>query len=82
MLRAYFEDLDSPVVILAQNCLAYYAGFETCIGYFGLTDATVAHQEMGERKGVRIGHEKMATQSYLRRRGVLFSFLLSWIIAH
>ena len=33
---------------------------------------------MGERKGVRIGHEKMATHTYLRQRGVLFSFLLAW----
>ena len=54
----------------SMNMIAYYANFATAINEYGLTDSFIAH--MPERDRGRIGHEKYAPVSYLRRRTVNF----------
>lgn len=53
----------------AIGLIGYYSRM-TLIDRLGLTDATVAHQEVKTRG--RPGHEKWATSKYLRERGVHF----------
>jgi hypothetical protein len=53
----------------AIGLIGYYSRM-TLIDRLGLTDATVAHQEIKTRG--RPGHEKWATSQYLRKRGVHF----------
>ncbi|MFO7564916.1 MAG: hypothetical protein R6X02_19885 [Enhygromyxa sp.] len=53
----------------AIGLLGYYSQM-TVIDRLGLTDATVAHQEI-EKRG-RPGHEKWAKAEYIRERGVHF----------
>jgi hypothetical protein len=53
----------------AIGLIGYYSRM-TLIDRLGLTDATVAHQEI-ETRG-RPGHEKWATSKYLKKRGVHF----------
>jgi hypothetical protein len=53
----------------AIGLIGYYSRM-TLIDRLGLTDATVAHQEIKKRG--RPGHEKWATSKYLRERGVHF----------
>lgn len=72
LLRSYFEDLDATVVLRGQACFGYFAGFRTCIENSGLTDSTIAHQQLEERG--RIGHEKSPTYEYLLQRGANFTF--------
>jgi hypothetical protein len=47
--------------------VGYYSRLRL-IDVYGLTDATVAHRELGER--LRPGHEKIASRGYLRKRDV------------
>lgn len=53
----------------AIGLIGYYSRM-TLIDRLGLTDATVAHQEIKTRG--RPGHEKWATSKYLKKRGVHF----------
>jgi hypothetical protein len=53
----------------AIGLIGYYSDM-TLIDRLGLTDATVAHQEIKNRG--RPGHEKWATSKYLSKRGVHF----------
>lgn len=71
-LRPYFDGLDVTVLLRGQACLAYYAGFRTCIEASGLTDVFIAHLPL-EKRG-RIGHEKIPPYHYLLERGVNFVF--------
>ena len=65
----FFAGLPVTVSITgAQNMIAYYANFRTCILEFGLTDNFIAHMPITHRG--RIGHEKMAPEEYLIKRGV------------
>jgi hypothetical protein len=71
----YYESLFAglPVIVAipgAQNMIAYYANFQTCINEYGLTDSYIAHLPITSRG--RIGHEKKAPDEYLKRRGVQF----------
>jgi hypothetical protein len=61
---------DRPILASGAIGLIGYYSRMTLIDRLGLTDATVAHQEI-ERRG-RPGHEKWATSQYLRKRGVHF----------
>ena len=54
----------------AQNMVAYYGNFPTCINEFGLTDSYIAHLPITAHG--RIGHEKKAPEEYLIKRGVQF----------
>ncbi len=60
------------VIFGAQARFAYYAGFDYCQEYFGLTDPYIAHTEIKERG--RIGHEKHATIEYLESKKIHFAF--------
>ena len=71
-LEPYFQGLDATVLLVGQACLGYYAGFETCIENFGLTDRFIAHLPLEKR--ARIGHEKEAPFPYLNQRGTDFVF--------
>ncbi|MDP4219052.1 MAG: hypothetical protein Q8916_01615 [Bacteroidota bacterium] len=69
----FFEGLPVTVAITgAQNMIAYYANFHTCINEYGLTDKFIAHMPITGRG--RIGHEKMAPEEYLIKRGVQLQF--------
>jgi hypothetical protein len=62
--RNYFDGKKVRVLIMgAQACLAYYAGFDYCIENFGLTDKYIAHLPLKERG--RPGHERNAPNDYL-----------------
>lgn len=62
--KNYFEGQNVRVLIMgAQACLAYYAGFDYCIENFGLTDSYIAHLPLKERG--RPGHERSAPDNYL-----------------
>ncbi len=71
-LRPYFEGLHATVLLKGRACVGYYAGFETCIENFGLTDKYIAHLPVEGRS--RPGHEKEAPHEYLVERGVDFAF--------
>ena len=69
--QQFFEGLPVKVAITgAQNMIAYYADFPTCINEYGLTDKYIAHLPITKRG--RIGHEKMAPEEYFVKRGVQF----------
>jgi hypothetical protein len=69
--QQFFEGLPVKVAITgAQNMIAYYADFPTCINEYGLTDKYIAHLPITKRG--RIGHEKMAPEDYFVKRGVQF----------
>lgn len=72
LLRPFFEGADATVVLRAQNNLAYYAKFRTCIEHAGLTDKYIAQLPLQKRG--RPGHEKGAPWDYLIARRVHFSF--------
>jgi hypothetical protein len=64
------KDVADPIIATgAIGLLGYYSNM-TLIDRLGLTDATVAHQEI-EKRG-RPGHEKWAQPDYIRERGVHF----------
>ncbi len=71
-LRPHLDGLDATALVKGRACLGYYAGFKTCIEYFGLTDEYIAHLPVDERS--RPGHEKEAPHKYLIERGVDFAF--------
>src|SRR5579883_389660 len=73
-LEPFFQGLSVTVAIPgAHNMSAYYANFATCINEYGLTDSEIAHSAIDTRG--RIGHEKHATEDYLRKRHVDFVIL-------
>ena len=74
-LKRCFEGLDVTVGFTGTRAmLMYYAECPVAIECAaGLTDEQIAHQEV-EQRG-RPGHEKHATDAYLRQRGVSFIFL-------
>lgn len=74
LLRTYFSGLPVRVAYWAgQAKLMYYADPYVAIeASAGLTDAVIAHREIGERG--RPGHEKSAPPEYLVERGVHFLF--------
>lgn len=61
----------------ANNMVAYYANFPTCINEYGLTDSSIAHSVLSTR--AHIGHEKRATDAYLQKRHV--DFELAGVVA-
>jgi hypothetical protein len=71
-LRPYFKGLHATVLLKGRACIGYYAGFETCIENFGLTDKYIAHLPIEGRS--RPGHEREAPHKYLVERGVDFIF--------
>ncbi len=71
--QPFFAGLPVTIAITgAQNMIAYYADFHTCINEYGLTDTAIAHQPITKRG--RIGHEKMASEEYFVKRGVQLQF--------
>jgi len=72
-LRPYFSGLPVRLAIVgSQATLAYYAHPAVVIeGGAGLTDRWIARQPLAKRG--RVGHEKMASVSYLLRRKAHFT---------
>jgi arabinofuranosyltransferase len=60
-----------PVVSVGAIGVVGYDTELTVVDWLGLTDRTVAHQELTERG--RPGHEKTATPEYLRSRNVMIA---------
>lgn len=71
-MKKYLYDRDIKPVIATHGIgmVGYYTRLPL-IDQLGLTDATVAHQKLTVRSSP--GHEKKATNAYLRSRNVLFS---------
>ncbi|MDP4198986.1 MAG: hypothetical protein Q8922_06555 [Bacteroidota bacterium] len=68
-LEPMFRDLPVTIAIPGgKNMVAYYANFKTCINEYGLTDSAIAHSSSSAHG--RIGHEKHATEEYLKQRHV------------
>ena len=61
---------------MGQAGTGYYAGFKTCIEYYGLTDRYIAHMTLEGRS--RVGHEKRAPLDYVIERGGDFLFSRKW----
>ncbi len=76
-LEPDFAGLDVVVLAAAQNALAYYAKFKTCIEFYGLTDAAIARQPIDREtlRQRRVGHIQAPTAEYLAERGVDLMFL-------
>jgi|GEM_PF-553621 len=71
-INAGLQATNAPAPIIASGAIGligYYSNM-TLIDRLGLTDATVAHQEI-EKRG-RPGHEKWADPAYVRDRGTHF----------
>ena len=68
--------LDMTVLLIGQAGMGYYAGFKTCIEYYGLTDRYIAHMALDRRS--RVGHEKQAPLDYLVERGADCLFSRKW----
>lgn len=64
------QDVPQPIIATGAIGLLGYYSHMPLIDRLGLTDATVAHQEI-EKRG-RPGHEKWAKPEYIRERGVHF----------
>ncbi len=70
-IEPFFRNVPVTVAIPgAMNMVAYYANYSTAICEFGLTDRLIAHSNV-LRPG-HIGHEKKASNAYLRERHVDF----------
>lgn len=72
-LKSLLKDIPYKAIIYgAQARFAYYADFDYCQEYFGLTDTLIAHSQIKERG--RIGHEKHGTVEYFESKKIHFSF--------
>jgi hypothetical protein len=69
-LRPYLRDLHSRVLVQGQDIMAYYAGFTTCVEYFGLTDRALARKTPAPVSAGRIGHQRKVAYEYLVKRRV------------
>lgn len=68
-----FNGIDAKMLIRGgQACMGYYANFNYCQEFHGLTDTLIAHSEIKTRG--RIGHEKHGTTEYFQNKGIHFLF--------
>lgn len=81
LLRQYIDQgsirADTRIAVGGAGALPYYSGLPA-IDYFGLNDAQVARQEVGDRSV--IGHEVRAPIPYLKDRGVIIFDILNRVV--
>jgi hypothetical protein len=80
-LRSLVEDGyltgDELIAVGGAGALPYYSRMPV-LDTRGLSDVAIAHQKIARRG--KIGHEKIATREYIRRRGVIICDVLNRIV--